>query len=189
MGWIEGGFACNHADLAGVARSSLSSAAMAMPELGRPRASPTTPMQTCNRPRPRPRSLSHAHALPWTAPPPHRVKEEEVRRRRQWPDICVEQGAVRQGHDRGVLCAGKILAVGASLASASAAPASFAGDIGECDTRTMEFGDHDEYERQRARWKTDMEVHSSWQLSPVSVLELHSDEESLVHHALQALGP
>uniref|UniRef100_M8AU36 Uncharacterized protein n=1 Tax=Aegilops tauschii TaxID=37682 RepID=M8AU36_AEGTA len=48
----------------------------------------------------------------------------------------------------------------------------------------MEFGDDDEYEQQRARWKTDMEVHSSWQLSPVSVLELHSDEESLVHHAL-----
>ena len=123
LGLIEVGF--NHADLAGVARSSLSSAAMAMAELGRPRASPATPMQTCNHPRPRPCILSHAHALPWTAPPPRRVKEEEVRHRRQWPDICVEQGAVRQGHDLGVL----------------------------------------------------------------SVLELHSDEESLVHHALQALGP
>ncbi|CAM0875492.1 unnamed protein product [Alopecurus aequalis] len=53
-----------------------------------------------------------------------------------------------------------------------------AGHSGECDARAMELGD-DEYER--ARWKTDMEVDSSRQLSPVSVLDLHSDDESLVH--------
>lgn len=57
-----------------------------------------------------------------------------------------------------------------------------AGDSGECDARAMEFGDDDDgYERQGARWKTDMEVDSSRQLSPVSVLELHSDDESPVH--------
>ncbi|KAF7047226.1 hypothetical protein CFC21_056173 [Triticum aestivum] len=55
-----------------------------------------------------------------------------------------------------------------------------AGHSGECDARAMEFDD--EYEREgAARWKTDMEVDSSRQLSPVSVLELHSDEDSPVH--------
>ncbi|KAM3294946.1 hypothetical protein ACQJBY_037674 [Aegilops geniculata] len=55
-----------------------------------------------------------------------------------------------------------------------------AGDSGECDARAMELDV--EYEREgAARWKTDMEVDSSRQLSPVSVLELHSDDESPVH--------
>ncbi|XP_047088148.1 uncharacterized protein LOC124699981 [Lolium rigidum] len=56
-----------------------------------------------------------------------------------------------------------------------------AGDSGECDARAMEFGDD---EHDRARWKADMEmeVDCSRQLSPVSVLELHSDvDESPVH--------
>jgi hypothetical protein len=39
--------------------------------------------------------------------------------------------------------------------------------------------EHDDY--LRARWKTGMEVDSSRQLSPVSVLELHSDDESPAH--------
>ncbi|KAM0888058.1 hypothetical protein ACQ4PT_028594 [Festuca glaucescens] len=56
-----------------------------------------------------------------------------------------------------------------------------AGDSGECDARAMEFGDDDEEEYERARWKADMEVDCSRQLSPVSVLELHSDDESPVH--------
>ncbi|KAL5219052.1 hypothetical protein ABZP36_019736 [Zizania latifolia] len=54
------------------------------------------------------------------------------------------------------------------------------GDSGECDPRAMEFG-HNDDEDERARWKTDMDVDSSRQLSPVSVLELHSDDESPVH--------
>ncbi|XP_048573140.1 uncharacterized protein LOC125553395 [Triticum urartu] len=53
---------------------------------------------------------------------------------------------------------------------------------GECDACAMEFDDDDGYERQGgARWKTDMEIDSSRQLSPVSVLELHSDDDSPVH--------
>ncbi|KAM3310365.1 hypothetical protein ACQJBY_031203 [Aegilops geniculata] len=57
-----------------------------------------------------------------------------------------------------------------------------AGHSGECGARAMEFDDDDGYERPgEARWKTDMEVDSSRQLSPVSVLELHSDDESPVH--------
>uniref|UniRef100_A0A0A9CEZ1 DUF4378 domain-containing protein n=1 Tax=Arundo donax TaxID=35708 RepID=A0A0A9CEZ1_ARUDO len=62
------------------------------------------------------------------------------------------------------------------------------GDSGECDPRAMEFGggiDGDDLEDERARSKADMEVDSSRQLSPVSVLDLHSDddeeEESPVH--------
>ncbi|KAL5210812.1 hypothetical protein ABZP36_006435 [Zizania latifolia] len=54
------------------------------------------------------------------------------------------------------------------------------GDSGECDPRAMEFGDNDDDDEQ-ARWKTDMDVDSSRQLSPVSVLDLHSDDESPVH--------
>uniref|UniRef100_A0A0A9E3Q4 Uncharacterized protein n=1 Tax=Arundo donax TaxID=35708 RepID=A0A0A9E3Q4_ARUDO len=59
------------------------------------------------------------------------------------------------------------------------------GDSGECDPRAMEFGsgiDGDD-EDERVRWKADTEVDSSRQLSPVSVLELHSDDddESPVH--------
>ncbi|XP_044983948.1 uncharacterized protein LOC123450999 [Hordeum vulgare subsp. vulgare] len=56
-----------------------------------------------------------------------------------------------------------------------------AGDSGECGARAMEFDDG--YEREgAARWeKTDMEVDSSRQLSPVSVLELHSDVDSPEH--------
>uniref|UniRef100_A0ACD5WD82 Uncharacterized protein n=1 Tax=Avena sativa TaxID=4498 RepID=A0ACD5WD82_AVESA len=53
-----------------------------------------------------------------------------------------------------------------------------AGDSGECDARAMEFGDE---EYARARWEADMEVDCSRQLSPVSVLELHSDDESPAH--------
>ncbi|XP_062209385.1 uncharacterized protein LOC133911194 [Phragmites australis] len=50
------------------------------------------------------------------------------------------------------------------------------GDSGECDPRAMEFG-----EDERMRWKADMEMDSSRQLSPVSVLELHFDDDSPVH--------
>ncbi|TVU45721.1 hypothetical protein EJB05_05218, partial [Eragrostis curvula] len=54
------------------------------------------------------------------------------------------------------------------------------GDSGECDpTRMDQFGDDE-----RVRWKGDMEeVDSSRQLSPVSVLDLHSDgdDSSPVH--------
>lgn len=60
---------------------------------------------------------------------------------------------------------------------------SAAGDSGECDARAMEFGGDDEEDYERARWKADMEmeVDCSRQLSPVSVLELRSDDESPVH--------
>jgi hypothetical protein len=61
------------------------------------------------------------------------------------------------------------------------------GDSGECDPRAMEFGDDDE-EYERARWKADMEVDSSRQLSPVSVLELQSDGESPVHSRCKLPG-
>ncbi|KAL6894491.1 hypothetical protein ACP4OV_008589 [Aristida adscensionis] len=46
-----------------------------------------------------------------------------------------------------------------------------AGDSGECDARAMEL-----YEEE-VRWKANMELDSSRQLSPVSVLELHSDDD------------
>ncbi|XP_062213317.1 uncharacterized protein LOC133914199 [Phragmites australis] len=58
------------------------------------------------------------------------------------------------------------------------------GDSGECDPRAMELGGgiNGDEEDERRRWKADMELDSSRQLSPVSVLELHSDdEESPVH--------
>ncbi|CAN6281926.1 unnamed protein product [Urochloa humidicola] len=54
------------------------------------------------------------------------------------------------------------------------------GDSGECDPRAMVFAEEDE----RVGWKDDMDVDSSRQLSPVSVLDLHSeddDEFSPVH--------
>ncbi|CAN6309865.1 unnamed protein product [Urochloa humidicola] len=54
------------------------------------------------------------------------------------------------------------------------------GDSGECDPRAMVFAEEDE----RVGWKDDMDVDSSRQLSPVSVLDLHSeddDEDSPVH--------
>lgn len=59
------------------------------------------------------------------------------------------------------------------------------GDSGECDPRAMDFG-HGNDERPPARWKDgigmDMDVdESSRQLSPVSVLDLHSDGDSPVH--------
>ncbi|PWZ52713.1 hypothetical protein Zm00014a_018534 [Zea mays] len=58
------------------------------------------------------------------------------------------------------------------------------GDSGECDPRAMVFpGDGGDEER--VGWKADMDVDSSRQLSPVSVLDLHSDDddddESLAH--------
>ncbi|KAM0921969.1 hypothetical protein ACQ4PT_006520 [Festuca glaucescens] len=59
-----------------------------------------------------------------------------------------------------------------------------AGDSGECDARAMEFGDDDDDEHERARWKADMEVDCSRQLSPVSVLELHSDDDESPAHSL-----
>ncbi|KAL6637149.1 hypothetical protein ACP70R_024721 [Stipagrostis hirtigluma subsp. patula] len=49
------------------------------------------------------------------------------------------------------------------------------GDSSECGARAMEFDVEEEDER--VRWKQDMEVDSSRQLSPVSVLELHSDDD------------
>ncbi|KAF8681792.1 hypothetical protein HU200_045230 [Digitaria exilis] len=54
------------------------------------------------------------------------------------------------------------------------------GDSGECDPRAMVFAEDDE---ERMGWKADMDVDSSRQLSPVSVLDLHSDddESSPVH--------
>ncbi|CAL4918349.1 unnamed protein product [Urochloa decumbens] len=56
------------------------------------------------------------------------------------------------------------------------------GDSGECDPRAMVFAEDDE---ERVGWKADMDVDSSRQLSPVSVLDLHSqddeEEESPVH--------
>jgi hypothetical protein len=61
------------------------------------------------------------------------------------------------------------------------------GDSGQCDARAMEFG-YDDEEYERARWKADMEVDSSRQLSPVSVLELHSDGESPVHSRCKLPG-
>ncbi|CAN6287260.1 unnamed protein product [Urochloa humidicola] len=54
------------------------------------------------------------------------------------------------------------------------------GDSGECDPRAMVFTEED-----RVGWKADMDVDSSRQLSPVSVLDLHSEDddgdESPVH--------
>uniref|UniRef100_J3LRJ2 Uncharacterized protein n=2 Tax=Oryza brachyantha TaxID=4533 RepID=J3LRJ2_ORYBR len=58
------------------------------------------------------------------------------------------------------------------------------GYSGECDPRAMEFGHNDDGgdDERAARWKADMDVDdSSRQLSPVSVLELHSDDSSPVH--------
>jgi len=57
------------------------------------------------------------------------------------------------------------------------------GDSGECDPRAMVFAADDAEEEERMGWKADMDVDSSRQLSPVSVLDLHSDddEESPVH--------
>jgi hypothetical protein len=56
------------------------------------------------------------------------------------------------------------------------------GDSGECDPRAMVFAE-DDAEEERMGWKADMDVDSSRQLSPVSVLDLHSDddEESPLH--------
>jgi hypothetical protein len=57
------------------------------------------------------------------------------------------------------------------------------GDSGECDPRAMVLPGDDGEEEQMG-WKADMDVDSSRQLSPVSVLELHSDDdddESPVH--------
>ncbi|XP_047088186.1 uncharacterized protein LOC124700027 [Lolium rigidum] len=61
-----------------------------------------------------------------------------------------------------------------------------AGDSGECDARAMEFGGDDDDEHARARWKADMEmeVDCSRQLSPVSVLELHSDDDESPAHSI-----
>ncbi|KAF0909969.1 hypothetical protein E2562_001222 [Oryza meyeriana var. granulata] len=59
------------------------------------------------------------------------------------------------------------------------------GDSGECDLRAMEFchNDDDVDDERAARWKADMDVDdSSRQLSPVSVLELHSDDEDSPVH-------
>ncbi|KAJ1294198.1 hypothetical protein BS78_01G127500 [Paspalum vaginatum] len=50
------------------------------------------------------------------------------------------------------------------------------GDSGECDPRAMVFAG-DDGEGERMGWKADMDVDSSRQLSPVSVLELHSDDD------------
>ena len=56
------------------------------------------------------------------------------------------------------------------------------GDSGECDPRAMVFAEDDAEEEERMGWKADVDVDSSRQLSPVSVLDLHSDdEESPVH--------
>jgi hypothetical protein len=57
------------------------------------------------------------------------------------------------------------------------------GDSGECDPRAMVFPGDDGEEEERMGWKADMDVDSSRQLSPVSVLDLHSDDddESPVH--------
>ncbi|PWZ22448.1 hypothetical protein Zm00014a_032771 [Zea mays] len=57
------------------------------------------------------------------------------------------------------------------------------GDSGECDPRAIVLPGADGEEEQMG-WKADMDVDSSRQLSPVSVLELHSDDdddESPVH--------
>ncbi|RLN19662.1 uncharacterized protein C2845_PM02G02770 [Panicum miliaceum] len=56
------------------------------------------------------------------------------------------------------------------------------GDSGECDPRAMVFAE-DDVEEERMGWKADMDVDLSRQLSPVSVLDLHSDddEESPLH--------
>uniref|UniRef100_A0A0E0KHD0 DUF4378 domain-containing protein n=1 Tax=Oryza punctata TaxID=4537 RepID=A0A0E0KHD0_ORYPU len=57
------------------------------------------------------------------------------------------------------------------------------GDSGECDPRAMDFGrNNDDDERPPARWKADIGVDMdvdelSRQLSPVSVLDLHSDDD------------
>ncbi|WVZ60095.1 hypothetical protein U9M48_010158 [Paspalum notatum var. saurae] len=59
------------------------------------------------------------------------------------------------------------------------------GDSGECDPRAMVFAMDDDGEEERMGWKADMDmdvdVDSSRQLSPVSVLELHSDDDSPAH--------
>lgn len=57
------------------------------------------------------------------------------------------------------------------------------GDSGECDPRAMVFPGDDGEEEERMGWKPDMDVDSSRQLSPVSVLDLHfdDDDESPVH--------
>lgn len=61
-----------------------------------------------------------------------------------------------------------------------------AGDSGECDVRAMEFD---------TRWKAadmeEMDVDSSRQLSPVSVLdlELHSDDDSPAHSRCKQPSP
>ncbi|CAL4935237.1 unnamed protein product [Urochloa decumbens] len=48
------------------------------------------------------------------------------------------------------------------------------GDSGECDPRAMVFAE------ERMGWKADMDVDSSRQLSPVSVLDLHSQDDDEV---------
>ncbi|RLN39627.1 uncharacterized protein C2845_PM01G32680 [Panicum miliaceum] len=53
------------------------------------------------------------------------------------------------------------------------------GDSGECDPRAMVFAEDDAEEDERMGWKADMDVDSSRQLSPVSVLELHSDDDNV----------
>jgi hypothetical protein len=65
-----------------------------------------------------------------------------------------------------------------------------AGDSGECDARAMEFGDDDVEEHERARWKADMEIEvdCSRQLSPVSVLELRSDDDESPAHSICKLS-
>jgi hypothetical protein len=53
------------------------------------------------------------------------------------------------------------------------------GDSGECDPRAMVFAEDDADDEDRMGWKADMmDVDSSRQLSPISVLELHSDDEA-----------
>lgn len=58
------------------------------------------------------------------------------------------------------------------------------GDSGECDPRAMSFVAGDQGE-ERMGWKADvdMDVDSSRQLSPVSVLELHSDDDDSPVHS------
>lgn len=51
------------------------------------------------------------------------------------------------------------------------------GDSGECNPRAMVFAEDDADEEERMGWKADVDVDSSRQLSPVSVLELHSDDD------------
>ncbi|CAN6298287.1 unnamed protein product [Urochloa humidicola] len=55
------------------------------------------------------------------------------------------------------------------------------GDSGECDPRAMVFAAEDDADEERVGWKADMDVDSSRQLSPVSVLDLHSEDDSPVH--------